>query len=132
MLMILLVAVSVVSVGCKKDKIEKSTAGQTYAAVAEQSGTDAPVMNELENSIGAIEWEYVSPGVYHGRLPGAFPLDKTFVLCNNGVDGFISGDIRHWDPDFVEFRTFAGFDAAGNPKPSNGCAGISFEIRVYD
>lgn len=131
-LIILMAAMVVVgSVGCKKEKVEPESGVLVYSANSNQSGTNAPVMTEMENTIGAIQWEYVSPGIYHGKLAGAFPLDKTFTLCNNGVDGYISADLRHWDPDFVELRTFAGTNG-GSPQPSNGCGGISFEIRVYD
>lgn len=130
-LMILMVAAMVAtSFGCKKDKIEPGP--KVYTVLMEQSMENPPVETILENTIGAIQWEYVSTGVYHGKLAGAFPLDRTFIVCNNGVDEFISWDVRHWDPDFIELRTFAGETEFGQPNPSNGCGGVSFEIRVYD
>ncbi|MCK4521269.1 MAG: hypothetical protein KAU20_01755 [Nanoarchaeota archaeon] len=133
---ILLLFVSIglmISVGCKKQQLQDYDHGAAiYSAISNQSGEAAPVVSILENSIGDIQWVYVSEGVYHAELPGGFPLGKTFLLCNNGVDGYISADLRHWAPGFIELRTFAGYDVAGNPAPADGCSGINFEIRVYN
>jgi len=115
---------------CNKDEIEPNLKS-VYVATGTQVYEDAPVMNELENTLGAIVWTYESVGVYRGTLEGGFPLGKTHIVCNNGTTGFISSDLRHWDPDFVELRTFAGFNAFGDPKPSNGAGTVSFEIKIY-
>lgn len=115
---------------CKKDKIEPNLK-QVYSVSVSQINEEAPIVNELENTLGDIVWTYESTGVYHGRLVGGFPMSKTHVICNNGTVGFISSDIRHFDPDFIELRTFAGIDDNGNPRPSNGVGSVYFEVKVY-
>lgn len=126
---VLLVTISLVS--CNKE-VEESNSKQVYRAEFSQVGEDDPVINIFENNIGLIEWTYISDGVYQGYLDGAFKDNRTFVLCNNGVNGYISGDIRVFSEDFVEFRTFSGLDNFGTPKLSNGISGLSFEISVYN
>lgn len=119
------------SSGCKKDTVSIAQDVLVYRVTASQSGTAAPNINVHENTIGNIQWTRISEGVYHGELDNAFPLDKTFSLCDNGISGFISADIRHWDTDFIELRTFSGFNEFGNPQPSDGCGNIDVEILVY-
>jgi hypothetical protein len=131
-LSIILILFSLTLMGCSKENPTPNEGAKVYAVNFEQSSENPPTMVELDNSIGAIQWNYVSPGVYHGKLAGAFPLDKTLILCNNGTNGLISCDLRHWDPDFVELRTFSGINEFGDPQPSNGCGGMGFEINVYD
>lgn len=124
--LLLVLLVSVAFLSCNKVKLDK------YVANSNQSFENAPELDILENSIGDIEWTYISTGVYNGYLEDSFPLDKTFFVLNNGSDGNISGDLRHLDKSNIQFRTFAGFNEFNSLKPSNGCSGISFEIRVYD
>jgi hypothetical protein len=50
---------------------------KVYRALLTQSGTDAPTAVVLENSIGAIVWEYSSTGIYTATLSGAFTANKT-------------------------------------------------------
>lgn len=129
-MMALLVVLAATS-GCKKDTPTPETGPLVYTVTASQSFTNPPEMIIHENTIGNIQWKYVSEGVYHGVLPGAFPLGKTFTICDNGVDGYVSADLGHWDSDFIEYRTYAGLHELGVPDPHNGVAGINFEIRVY-
>lgn len=124
--LLLLLLVSVTILSCNKVKVDK------YVANFDQVGENAPEMEILENSIGDIEWSYTSKGVYNGHLENKFNLNGTFFVLNNGIDGFISGDLRQIDENNIELRTFAGFNESNLPNPSNGCTGISFEIRVYD
>lgn len=118
-LLSLLVAMTALT-SCNKEVVK------TYSAVMSQSGTDAPEMDVFQNTIGDITWTYVSEGIYHGTRERGFPLGYTFTLCNNGVDGAISGDLRHWSEDLIELRTFAGGSL------SNGCTGLNFEIQVRE
>lgn len=124
--LLLLLSISVAILSCNKVKVSE------YVATSTQVHENAPEVNVLKNSIGDIEWTYVSEGVYHGNLEDGFPINKTFLVMNNGVDGFISWDLRYKSENVVELRTFAGFNEFGSPNPSNGCGEISFEIRVYN
>ena len=124
--LLLLVLVSFAFLSCNKVKVDK------YVASFTQSGENAPDVKVFENTIGNIEWEYISAGVYYGNFEDEVDVSNIFFVLNNGVDGNISCDLRIWNGNFVELRTFAGFDEHGSPKPSNGCGGIGFEIRSYD
>jgi hypothetical protein len=67
-----------------KDYVDNFNAGfLRYTALLTQSGTNPPVVTELLNEIGLIEWTYVAPGQYTGVLPGAFPEGKTFLLIGH-------------------------------------------------
>lgn len=51
-----------------------------YRALLTQTGTDAPVVTEFENTLnGTVVWTRVSVGLYRGTLAGAFP-DANTVL----------------------------------------------------
>ena len=125
--LLIILSIALLSVACNKEVVK------TYSASMTQSGTAAPVATTFTDEIGDITWEYVSVGVYHGKKVGGFPLDNTFTLCNNGVDGFISGDIVHYNSDFIVLRTFAGLNVnTGAPSPSNGCAGLQIQIQIRE
>ncbi len=48
-----------------------------YKALISQSGSDAPTVVILENTIGNIVWTRTGDGVYIGTLAGAFNVLKT-------------------------------------------------------
>lgn len=62
-----------------------------YLALLTQSGTDAPVVTVVSNTLGDIVWTYSSEGTYLGTLTGAFLLGK----CGYFVQ-FANPDIGHW------------------------------------
>ena len=45
---------------------------KVYAGVFNQSGTDAPTVTILDNTIGNIIWAYDDTGSYYGYLDNAF------------------------------------------------------------
>lgn len=49
---------------------------KVYRALSTQSGTIAPTLTVLENTVGAIAWAYTSTGSFAGTLTGAFPAGK--------------------------------------------------------
>jgi hypothetical protein len=51
---------------------------QIYTALISQSGTNAPTVTVLENTIGNIVWTYDSTGEYLGTLTGVFISNKTY------------------------------------------------------
>lgn len=61
-------------------KVDGTNGVKVYRALLTQSGTDAPVATELENSIGSVVWTRGSAGSYIAT--GVFPVNKTFVLHN--------------------------------------------------
>lgn len=51
-----------------------------YAAILSQSGTDNPVANVLENTLGGtVVWARDNAGSYTGTLSNAFTVNKTWV-----------------------------------------------------
>lgn len=53
-----------------------------YVFTATQSGTDAPVVTVLLNTLGGVPvWAYDGPGTYVGTLVGAFPVGKVGPTC---------------------------------------------------
>jgi hypothetical protein len=60
---------------------------KVYNALISQTGTDAPEAIELENSLGAVTWSYVSSGIYQLILNDAFKQDKYFAPIGfSGMD----------------------------------------------
>ena len=54
-----------------------------YIATISQTGTSAPTVTVLENTIGDIVWTRTTNGDYRGTLTGAFPIDKTYLMLSN-------------------------------------------------
>ena len=52
---------------------------KVYTAIVNQTGTNAPVANVLENTIGEIVWTRTDAGLYYANLAGAFIDGKTFI-----------------------------------------------------
>lgn len=62
-----------------------------YIALMTQTGTAAPTVIVLENTIGNIVWTRDSTGIYEGTLTGAFTLDKTYTMMSVVlVDGIVN------------------------------------------
>jgi len=115
---------------------------KVYTALMSQSGTNAPTVNILENTIGNIVWTYSATGSYQGTLVGAFPSGKVFFYMAPGASynsgpQIYSNEIRtivNPDPDFIvltnrKIEFAAGvYTSAGN---SNGFTNVPIEIRVY-
>jgi hypothetical protein len=49
-----------------------------YTALVSQTGTSAPVVTVLDNTIGNIVWTYDSTGEYIGTLTGVFISGKVY------------------------------------------------------
>jgi hypothetical protein len=74
-----------------------------YKAYLNQTGTGNPsVVQEFENTIGAIVWTRFSLGTYNGTLNGAFPFPKTYsppFVAGGGVVGvplYVDTPTSHW------------------------------------
>jgi len=57
-----------------------------YIALISQSGTAAPAVIELENTIGPIVWTRTAVGTYLGTLTGAFTNNKTTVMISQAIN----------------------------------------------
>lgn len=103
---------------------------KSYVALMSQTGTAAPTVIELENSLGNIVWTRNGVGVYEGTLSGAFLLEKTFIItavsgedCDvlNGGGGNPYNVYRSGD-NYISITS--GSDGVLNYSP--------IEIRVYN
>lgn len=98
--------------------------------VTEQSGTDAPAVMVLKNTLGGeIVWSYVAIGQYRGTLVGAFPQNKTVVLHNNPFQVYA-------DEVFIKVVRVNDDDIGISVLDSalaevNGIANLSIKIEVY-
>lgn len=99
---------------------------QSYRALMTQTGTAAPVVTVLENSIGTIVWTRSGVGVYVGTLTGAFTVGKTSVIVSDPspLVGSISAGST---ANAVTVSTFNTTPAAADAILS----GQVIEIRVY-
>ena len=102
---------------------------KVYAALITQSGTSAPTVTVLENTIGTIVWTRTAAGNYSGTLTGAFTASKTFSqLTLSLTDPQAIGYTKRNSGDVVVVRTY---DSSTVGKDST-LVDASLEIRVYN
>lgn len=104
---------------------------KVYAALLTQSGTNAPVITVLENTIGDIVWSYLGVGSYRASLLNAFDKNKTQVFitpCNLGETNVILSYTVHvvGIGDYITFCSLLS-GVYSNDQYKNS----SIEIRVY-
>jgi len=101
-----------------------------YVALMSQSGTSAPTVVVLENSIGNIVWTRASTGLYRGTLIGAFPLNKTYSMMSVTLtDGIVN--VYRFSNDTIRVAT----TNLHNPTAAyhdNHLLNNTIEIRVYE
>ncbi len=107
---------------------------KVYSALLTQSGTDAPVVTVLENTIGNIIWTYQETGYYTGDLTDGFIGDLFFqndrvVFFSGNLDiGQMAISIYKSDVNQIGIDAFTingiYVDSALNNTP--------IEIRVYN
>ena len=100
-----------------------------YKALLSQSGTSAPTVHILENTLsGAPVWSYSSNGVYNATLSNEFTLNKTSVKLGQYHDSLISHVIISTSVISVNSQDLSG----GTPSASNGLLDNTvIEIEVY-
>lgn len=106
---------------------------KVYTALLTQSGSNAPVANVLENTIGgSLVWSRADSGDY--RLEGdnnqTFPYNKTVAFIGRNfyssltylsAEAYAGGD-----------RVFVGQGRFDNSGRADGLSNIPIEIRVYN
>ena len=104
-----------------------------YTALITQVGTGSiPTANVLQNTIGEITWDYVSPGIYTMNSDAAFITGKTYlnnqVLHLNQETGPYLAILEREDEStiFLSVNFFMG----GEPIDSI-LVNHSLEVRVY-
>lgn len=97
-----------------------------YRALLTQSGTSAPSVVVLENTLsGTIVWAYSAIGRYIGTLTGAFLANTTFFSATL-TDGFGNVGIYRNDDDSIGVKTTDTSFSAANGLLNDTCV----EIRV--
>lgn len=117
-----------------------STLGyKVYTALLTQSGTGAPTVTVLQNTIGTIVWSRVSIGSYKGTLTGVFTSGKTFynITYNNNAGGGGSGEfliyeIRNDNINAIQISTLDVEMVTHLANPSDSLlSSTPIEIRIY-
>lgn len=100
-----------------------------YIGIASQSGTDAPVVLVMENTLGAtITWTYDNVGSYYGTASSAiFTTDKTWFIIGNQADLSTVTSIRNSTTQ-IQISTFSDVATQSN----NMMFDTPIEIRVYN
>ena len=122
---------------------QSSVAYSVYTALMSQSGTNAPTVTILENTIGDIVWTYAAVGSYNGTLTGAFPSNKVFWIVgneaqyNNGPQSYTSKTrmIYRVTDDIINISNNEIVFTAGSFTSSNrynNIVNVPIEIRVYN
>lgn len=113
---------------------------KVFVALVSQSGTDAPTMVILQNTLGGTPvWHYVHSGAYTLYLVGAFPENKTTIFPGNPFTPNFFGDTTNWmffgsrasDDQLV----FESARSSGSPGVAadidDALQNTPLEIRVY-
>ena len=105
---------------------------KVYAFIASQSGTDAPVVTVLANTLGgAVVWTYDSTGSYFGTLAGAFLASKTIILTQlvaapGGIENGATIYLARQSDNVISIITNDGGAAADGMLNNTG-----FKLEVY-
>ena len=101
-----------------------------YVALMTQTGTAAPTVVVLENTIGDIVWTRASTGLYRGTLIGAFTLDKTYAMMSVTLtDGIVN--VFRFSDDTVRVAT-TNLHSPTAAYHDNHLSNNTIEIRVYE
>lgn len=107
---------------------------KVYTALIGQTGTNAPTVTVLDNSIGLIVWSYVSPGVYLGTLSGAFTAAKTTCEISTISNMYnINFSLqRNNNSNQVFLQTLSSGTGTNGLLGALGDNSAKIEIRVYN
>jgi len=98
---------------------------QSYYAILNQSGTNPPQSNVIENSLNvSITWSRISPGQYLGTLNENIDLSKTILLTTN--DRWV----KCWFQSDHEIYLM-NEEGIGSWK-DNGVSNYTIEIRTFN
>ena len=105
---------------------------KSYIATLEQPGTNAPVANVIENTLGGtLFWKYLGVGKYSAVLSNAFPIEAdTHILVGcHTAEGAKAKITAFWgDPNTIFVYTYSDLtqDKYGDGILSN----TAIEIKV--
>jgi hypothetical protein len=97
-------------------------------ALITQSGTAAPTVFILENTLGDIVWTRFAAGDYRGTLIDAF-TDRKVITLSNQIEPLETITIQRKNIDSIAINTFTTSTGAAIDSALNN---TSIEIRVYN
>ena len=101
---------------------------KSYVALISQTGTAAPTVTVLENTIGDIVWTRFAAGDYRGTLTGAFTSGKVFCLSNQ-IEPLQTILIVRKNIDSIAINTIT---TATTSVIDSALVNTSIEIRIYN
>lgn len=109
---------------------------KVYTAIINQSGTNAPTVIVLENTLGGtIVWSRQSTGSYTGTLSNnGFTQNKTVIFTTRGVSGNVIGNFfASWGSTSTINLMTTGLNAAPAAiLVDNALTNSQIEIKVYN
>lgn len=107
-----------------------------YKAILNQTGTNAPVVTILENSLGPVVWTRGAPGLYVGTLAGKLPAASTTALIGDGQGGELATltaiELAQNSDDYVSVTTKDFTAEYGLKDADNLLVRTTLEISVYE
>ena len=106
---------------------------KVYTALVQPNGTNAPIVTEVENTIGPITWSYYAEGIIKAGSSSLFTSNKTIIFNQSNVTYGAGYQLNilfgHKDSGQILFKT-----TNTNTLPIDAIATIPFsvEIRVYN
>lgn len=87
---------------------------KVYKALITQSGTSAPTVTVIENTLGGtVVWARTGTGVYTGTLVGAFTANKTWAIVQSD-GGSANPELKRTSDDVVTLKTYNIVPAAAD------------------
>jgi hypothetical protein len=94
-----------------------------------QSGTSAPSVTILENTLGDVTFSYVAVGRYELITDGLLTLNKTFALITNSNRG--TNSVYQTSVNALRLAC-RDLTVTGNAYMDDALDNTSIEIRVYN
>ena len=106
---------------------------KVYTALLTQSGTGAPVVIVLENTIGNIWFTYEDVGIYYINSSGLFTENKTFNTISDNID-LRAPNAQRFSFNYADINTLqiTVYDPIGDVGQDENLINTPIEIRVYN
>lgn len=106
---------------------------KVYTALLTQSGTGAPVVIVLENTLGNIWFSYDDVGIYYVNSSGLFTENKTFNTISDNID-LRAPNAQRFSFNYADINTLqiTVYDPIGDVGQDGNLINTPIEIRVYN
>jgi hypothetical protein len=113
-----------------KEYVDSKRPYKVYTALLTRSGATAPSPTVLENTIGAITFNYGIAGVYYINSVGLFTANKTVVFIQQQQDGPYANNLGASTTSTSSITIIQSTGSGTND--TNWVSPVSIEIRVYN